>query len=223
MRMSTRLDRRVPDVELVDYFAGELARYVGRSARRLRSGGLRAEDFDGDVLVDFADSSTMTFENAIVVQHKSKMIGIFTEHCGYYAFEPTDVRVSRVWDRHIFREYGDLPSRERPRVGHLTVAGRRYVALPVATYDSLCSKEPTTDAIVFARLNVARNLRLARKHGRLSQRALAKAIGKTLKTVCKAELGRSRVSEPYVRKVLAACGLPPDWRPPLVQAVRGPT
>lgn len=213
--MNTRLDRRVPDVELVDFFAGELARYVGRSARRLRRDGLRADDFDGDVLVDFADGSTMTFENGIVVQHKSKTIGIFSEHCGYYAFDPVDVRVSRVWDGHVFHEYGDLPSRERPRVGHLTVAGRQYITLPAATYDALCSKAPTTDAIVFARLTVARDLRLARKEGNLTQRALAKAIGKTLKTVCKAELGRATVSAQYVRKVLAACGLPPDWRPPL--------
>jgi hypothetical protein len=201
-------------VELVEFFARELARYVGCSVQRIRRDGLRAGDFDGDVLVDLADGSTMTFTHAIVVQHKSKMIGIFTEHCGYYAFEPVDIRVSRVWDGHLFRRYGDLPETARSWAGTLAVAGRDYVAVPSAAYDKFHGNEATTDAIVFARLSIARDLRAARKHAGLTQRALARLLREPFKTVCKSELGRSHVSVAYVRKVLAACGLPMDWHAP---------
>lgn len=213
--ISRHLESRTHNEALVDAFAAELATYAGCSARALRRDGLRADDFDGSALVDFSDGSSMTFSRAIVVEHRTKsLIGIFTEHCGYYAFSPVDVRVSRLWDGHVFHRYGDLIDHDFVRGGTLTIAGREYVAVSSAAYGALRGGDVQVDAIVHARLSLARSLRAARKHAGLTRRELAKRLRTSIKSICKSELGRIAVTVKYVKRLLKACGLPLDWSGP---------
>ena len=101
----------------------------------------------------------------------------------------------------------------------LTLSGEEYVVLPKSEYLRLTGEE-TVDARVFVRGEIARRLRLARAHAKLSQVELAKRLKVTQSMVSHAETGRERVAEGYLGRVLKACGLPKDWVPPATRKAR---
>ncbi len=69
----------------------------------------------------------------------------------------------------------------------------------------------SVNAHALVRDSIAQDLRKAREHAGLTQNELAERLGKSQTMVSQAESGSARVSERYVRSVLAACGLPEDW------------
>lgn len=99
----------------------------------------------------------------------------------------------------------------------LQIDGKDYVVLPKADYVRLTNAagpDGLQDAHAFVRASIAADLRKAREQAGLSQSALAKKLAVTQPMVSATEAGRTRVSEKYVRRVLKACKLPPDWVPP---------
>ena len=97
----------------------------------------------------------------------------------------------------------------------LHIDGKEYVVLPKAEYLRLTNAEDgLVDAKEFLRTAIGSDLRKAREHAGLSQTALAKKLGITQPMVSSTEAGRTQVSEKYIRRVLKACKLPPDWVPP---------
>jgi transcriptional regulator with XRE-family HTH domain len=68
------------------------------------------------------------------------------------------------------------------------------------------------DAVEFARTSIANDLRAMREAAGLTQVELAKKLKKSQAFVSGAESGSSRVGERYVLAVMAACGLPEDWK-----------
>ena len=58
-------------------------------------------------------------------------------------------------------------------------------------------------------------LAAARKHAGLSQSKLAEKIGRSQAAVSRHENGVYKVGDDYVKSVFEACGLPPDWTPPV--------
>ncbi len=69
----------------------------------------------------------------------------------------------------------------------------------------------TVNASEYVRRSLGENLFAARRTAGLSQRNLAKKVGKGQSTVCRAEKGQIRVTTAYVRAVLKACGVPKNW------------
>ena len=67
------------------------------------------------------------------------------------------------------------------------------------------------DGIAWARASLGKTLRRARDEAGLTQTALAKRLKKSQTLIARVELGELRVSERYVKAVLKACRLPPDW------------
>ncbi len=100
----------------------------------------------------------------------------------------------------------------------ITLSNRQYVLVPRAEFVKLQRRAGVqavgVDAIEHARESIAAALVRARAHAKLTQGELAERLGKSQAMVTGAESGRVRVGERYVASVLAACGLPPDWKPP---------
>jgi ribosome-binding protein aMBF1 (putative translation factor) len=99
-----------------------------------------------------------------------------------------------------------------------TLEKREYVILPKEEYQALTRAAPAkagrvTNAVTYAARSLARDLRLARKSAGLTQADLARRLGRSQAMVSAAEHGRMRVGARFVAAVLAACGLPEDWKP----------
>jgi hypothetical protein len=110
-----------------------------------------------------------------------------------------------------------MASRKSQVAGTLVVDGVEYVVIPKAEYLRLGMKQPAQDmaeAHAFVRSSIGTDLRAAREQARLTQAELATKMRKSQTMVSQAESGTARVSERYVRTVLAACGLPEDWSGP---------
>jgi ribosome-binding protein aMBF1 (putative translation factor) len=94
----------------------------------------------------------------------------------------------------------------------VTLAGREYVILPRDEYERLAGiPAGSVDAVEYTMSSIARTLRKAREHAGLSQNELAKKIRKSQAAVSSAEGGKMRVTDAYIKAVLKACKLPPDW------------
>lgn len=112
-------------------------------------------------------------------------------------------------------------------MGHkvrVTIDGAEYVAVPRADYVRLVGKDPfagAVDAVMYTRRSLGRSLRIARETAGLTQAALAEKIGKAQPIVSGAESGTVHVGERYVSAVLAACGLPKDWKTPKTKKAPG--
>jgi ribosome-binding protein aMBF1 (putative translation factor) len=110
-----------------------------------------------------------------------------------------------------------MAHRKRAAAGTLTVAGVEYVVIPKAEYLRLLDKQVpmgAVDAREFVRQSLGVDLRAAREAAGLTQAELARRMSKSQTLISQAESGTARVSERYVRAVLAACGLPADWSGP---------
>lgn len=99
-----------------------------------------------------------------------------------------------------------------------TLEKREYVILPKEEYQALTRATPArgakvANAVTYAAKSIARDLYLARKSAGLTQAELARRLGKSQAMVSAAEHGRMRVGARFVAAVLAACGLPKDWKP----------
>jgi transcriptional regulator with XRE-family HTH domain len=55
--------------------------------------------------------------------------------------------------------------------------------------------------------NLARRVREVREHAGLTQAELARRLGRSQTVVSLAETGGTRIGEPYLRRVMVACGL----------------
>lgn len=101
VKVETRrmIERHMNDV--VQTFAAPLAARLGRSVEEIRAKGLKAVDFrtrEGIELV-LPDGSTMSFRCAFFVRDdEQRIVGVFTEHCGYHCFGMTDLEVREVRD-----------------------------------------------------------------------------------------------------------------------------
>lgn len=100
----------------------------------------------------------------------------------------------------------------------LTVAGGEYVIISRTEYLRLTGQEPglsvaAAKAAVLAEMG--RRVRAARKHAGLTQAELAARLGCTQAMVCRAEKGKASISDAFSARVHKACGLPPDWIPPV--------
>ena len=107
-----------------------------------------------------------------------------------------------------------MANRKAAVAGALTVGGVEYVVIPKADYLRMQDSNLGVDAHTFIRGSIGADLRAAREHAGLTQADLAERMGKSQTMVSQAESGTARVSERYVRAVLAACGLPEDWSGP---------
>lgn len=104
----------------------------------------------------------------------------------------------------------------------ITLGGTEYVIVPRAEYDRLAGRDVAAggvpagavDAVDLAQRTVAEGLRRAREAAGLTQAELAARLKKSQPMVSGAESGRVRVGAGYVKAVLKACGLPPDWKAP---------
>ena len=95
----------------------------------------------------------------------------------------------------------------------LNIHGEEFVIIPKRDYDRLRGiPDGSVDAVEFARTSIANDLRAMREAAGLTQVELAKKLKKSQAFVSGAESGSSRVGERYVLAVLAACGLPEDWK-----------
>lgn len=105
----------------------------------------------------------------------------------------------------------------------ITLGGTEYVIVPRAEYDRLTGKHgerAEVDALSFGQQALGESLRTARETAKLTQAELAARLKKSQPMVSGAESGRVRVGAAYVKAVLRACGLPPDWTPKVAKTTR---
>ena len=87
--------------DLRQTFAAPLAARLGRSVEAFRSEGLKATDFrtQEDIDLTLPDGSTMSLRYAFFVRDdEQRIVGVFTEHCGYHCFGMNDLEVREVRD-----------------------------------------------------------------------------------------------------------------------------
>ncbi len=98
MSSATRriLERQMTEIRCV--FAGPLAARLGRPLEEIRDEGLGAFDFktNEEVELTLCDGSTMSLRYAFfVVEPAQDLVGLFSEHCGYYFFGAASIRCVR--------------------------------------------------------------------------------------------------------------------------------
>ncbi len=83
---------------IIDGWADELASVLSRSASEIREKGLRAEDFQDQVLeIEFEDQSSARLKWAFFVESQSKKaIAVFTEHCGYFVLPLAGLKITTI-------------------------------------------------------------------------------------------------------------------------------
>jgi hypothetical protein len=92
--------------DIKDLFAEPLAARLGRTAAEIRERGLGAGDFrcDGHIDLTLCDGSTMSLQYAFaVVDVERRIVGVFTEHCGYFCFGTVDLRLDERRDGKVIR------------------------------------------------------------------------------------------------------------------------
>jgi hypothetical protein len=95
----SRVERQMKDVR--DLFAEPLAARLGRTAAEIRDEGLSATDFKPGERVELTlcDRSTMSLRYAFaVLDPAQRIVGVFTEHCGYYCFAMADLELVELRD-----------------------------------------------------------------------------------------------------------------------------
>lgn len=83
--------------EIRRLFAAPLAARLGRDEGAVRDDGLGAADFKVDerVALTLCDGSTMSLRYAfLAVDPARRLLGVFSEHCGYYCFGFASVEVA---------------------------------------------------------------------------------------------------------------------------------
>jgi hypothetical protein len=86
-------------LEIRQAFAAPLAARLGRNVVEIHDKGLGAGDFrlDESVELKLADGSTMSLRYAFAVMDvQQNLVGIFTEHCGYFCFSMVDLQLTEL-------------------------------------------------------------------------------------------------------------------------------
>jgi hypothetical protein len=86
-------------LEIRQAFAVPLAERLGRSATEIHDEGLEVGDFklNERVEVTLGDGSTMSLRYAFVVMDvEQRLVGIFSEHCGYFCYGMVDMQLSEL-------------------------------------------------------------------------------------------------------------------------------
>jgi hypothetical protein len=86
-------------LEIRQAFAAPLAARLGRSVAEIHDEGLDAGDFklDESIELELADGSTMSLRYAFaVVDLQQRMVGIFSEHCGYFCYGMVNLRLTEL-------------------------------------------------------------------------------------------------------------------------------
>ena len=105
---AARLKKRNDD--LCHVFAVPLAAHLGRTVGEIKASGLELGDFNVDesIELELDDGSSLSLRYAFVVLDTSqRLVGVFTEHCGYFCFPFSGTRVTefrghKVVARHDF-------------------------------------------------------------------------------------------------------------------------
>jgi hypothetical protein len=87
--------------EVRDLFAEALAARLGRTAAEIRDEGLSAMDFRSNerIEITLCDRSTMHLRYAFAVfDLEQRIVGVFSEHCGYHCFGMADLQVAEWRD-----------------------------------------------------------------------------------------------------------------------------
>lgn len=90
-------------------FAGALSTRLGRPMEAIRDEGLFLPDFPHAQVVEIAleDRSTMSLRHAFVVTDlERRLLGVFSEHCGYHFFPLEDTVCREVRDGVTVATYG---------------------------------------------------------------------------------------------------------------------
>jgi DNA-binding XRE family transcriptional regulator len=103
-------------------------------------------------------------------------------------------------------------SKGRSALGHLRIAGREYVVLPVTVYRRMArlALEPQRDAVAYARESIGRDIARRRRAARLSQATVASRAGIRVETLSRLENGRSNPTVKTIRAILRALGPAPS-------------
>lgn len=94
--------------DITDLFGDILAARLGRTATEIRETGLAASDFKSDesIELDLCDGSKMSFRHAFVVLDlEQRIIGVFTEHCGYFCYPMADLQVDELRDGSVVQRH----------------------------------------------------------------------------------------------------------------------
>jgi len=86
-------------MEIRQAFAPLLAERLGRDAVEIHDEGLGALDFkiDESIELTLADGSTMSLRYAFAVfDEAQRLVGIFSEHCGYFCFSMVDLTLTEL-------------------------------------------------------------------------------------------------------------------------------
>jgi hypothetical protein len=105
LRASAIISGHMADIR--ELFAAPLAAKLGRTREELRDEGLGVGDFriDEGVELTLPDGSTMSFRYAFVVLDvEQRLVGVFTEHCGYFCFGMADLSVRELRRGEVVRE-----------------------------------------------------------------------------------------------------------------------
>ena len=82
----------VDDDPILGRFADPLAAYVKRTADQIRQDGLSDDDFEEGLEISFADGSHALFNSAfLVASTDGQSIGVFTQACGYFQFDASQI------------------------------------------------------------------------------------------------------------------------------------
>lgn len=109
------LYRHWEDVRVL--FATGIAERLGRDVEDIRAEGLGARDFRSNESVELTmlDGSSMNFRNAFVVfDVQEGIMGVFTEHCGYFCFPLAETRVHELRDGEIIARHDRSSRRPGP-------------------------------------------------------------------------------------------------------------
>ena len=104
-------------MEIIRFFAPELARLTGRPEDDLVKNGLSLRDFQpkAEVELRFADQSHAKFNFAFYIASREKnAVAVFTEHCGYHVFPYVDTTIVSTY-RETFSLGEDSEMPERPQ------------------------------------------------------------------------------------------------------------
>jgi len=85
--------------EIRQAFAAPLAERLGRSVTEILDEGLGVGDFklDESIELTLCDGSTMSLRCAFaVIDVQQRLVGIFSEHCGYFCYGMFDLQLSEL-------------------------------------------------------------------------------------------------------------------------------
>lgn len=101
MSRDARTIRAQHDDEVRSLFAERLAAKLGRGAAEIRDEGLEVGDFKVNERVELTlcDGSTMSFRYAFaMLDDEQRLVGVFTEHCGYHVFGMAALQIEELRD-----------------------------------------------------------------------------------------------------------------------------